>query len=206
MKKEDKCKLCRQLGVKLYLKGDRCLTEKCAFERRPYPPGKQRFQRRKVSDYARHLMEKQKARAIYGVRERQFKRYFFGAKKQKGKTGENLIRILESHLDNMLYRAGFATSRKQARQMVLHRFVKINNRLVSTSSYFLKKGDIVELVEKAKEDEFVKARMEEAMKRGIPSWLQIDAGKFTFTVLDIPSTQEVNPPFNENAIVELYSK
>jgi small subunit ribosomal protein S4 len=192
--------------VKLYLKGDRCLTEKCAFERRPYPPGKERFQRRKVSDYARHLMEKQKARAIYGVREKQFKRYFFGAKKRKGKTGENLICILESRLDNMLYRAGFATSRKQARQMVLHRFVKINNRLVNTPSYFLKKGDIVELVDKAKEDEFVKARIEDTIKRGIPSWLQIDAGKFTFIVLDIPSTQEVNPPFNEDAIVELYSK
>ncbi|MCD6223358.1 MAG: 30S ribosomal protein S4 [Deltaproteobacteria bacterium] len=206
MKKEDKCKLCRQLGVKLYLKGDRCLTEKCAFERRPYPPGKERFQRRKMSDYARHLMEKQKARAIYGVREKQFKRYFFGAKRRKGKTGENLISILESRLDNMLYRAGFATSRKQARQMVLHRFVKINNRLVNTPSYFLKKGDIVELVDKAKEDEFVKTRIEETIKRSIPSWLQIDAGKFTFTVLNIPSTQEVNPPFNENAIVELYSK
>ncbi len=203
MKRQDGCKLCRQLGVKLYLKGDRCLTEKCAFERRPYPPGKERFQRRKVSDYAIHLMEKQKARAIYGVRERQFRRYFFKAKREKGRTGENLVRILESRLDNMLYRAGFAASRRQARQMISHRFVKVNGRIVNIPSYLLRKGDVVEL---AKENDFIKARVEEAVKRGIPSWFQVDADKLAFTVLNIPSTGDVNLPFNENAIVELYSK
>ncbi|MCD6133667.1 MAG: 30S ribosomal protein S4 [Deltaproteobacteria bacterium] len=203
MKRQDGCKLCRQLGVKLYLKGDRCLTEKCAFERRPYPPGKERFQRRKISDYAIHLMEKQKARAIYGVRERQFRRYFFKAKREKGRTGENLVRILESRLDNMLYRAGFATSRRQARQMISHRFVKVNGRIVNIPSYLLRKGDVVAL---AKENDFIKAGIEEAVKRGIPSWFQVDADKLTFTVLNIPSTGDVNLPFNENAIVELYSK
>ncbi len=206
MKKQDECKLCRRLGAKLYLKGDRCLTGKCAFERRPYPPGKERFQRRKMSDYATHLMEKQKARAIYAVGERQFRRYFFKAKREKGRTGENLVRILESRLDNMLYRVGFATSRGQARQMISHRFVRVSGRMVNIPSYLLRKADVVALIDEAKKNDFIKAGIEEAVKRGIPSWFQVDADKFTFTVLNIPSTGEVNPPFNEDAVVELYSK
>ena len=200
------CKRCRALGTKLFLKGERCFTDKCAFEKRPYGPGKSKGSRRKITSYGEHLMEKQKAKAVYGVLERQFRKYFYEAKKQKGETGVNLVQLLERRLDNVIFRAGFASSRKEARRLVSHGHILVNAKKVNIPSYLLKKGDTISLSEKVKNNEDVKNRFEEAAKRGVVSWISVDMDKFSASFVDIPTKEDVQPPFNDNAIVELYSK
>ncbi len=200
------CKRCRALGAKLFLKGEKCFTNKCPFEKRPYRPGKDKSSRRKITNYAEHLMEKQKARTIYGVMERQFRKYFAQAKKQKGETGENLVRLLERRLDNVVFRSGMASSRKEARRLVSHGHILVNAKKVNIPSYLLKKGDTISLSEKVKNNEDVKNRFEEAAKRGVVSWISVDMDKFSASFVDIPTKEDVQPPFNDNAIVELYSK
>ncbi len=200
------CKRCRALGVKLFLKGDKCFTDKCPFEKRPYPPGKDRSYRRKITSYGEHLMEKQKAKAVYGVLERQFRIYFKEAKRQKGETGANLVKLLERRLDNVVYRAGMASSRKQARRLVSHGHILVNGRKVDIPSYLVRKGDVISLSEKMKNKEEIRARFEENVKRGVASWISVDLDKMSATFNDIPTRDDIQPPFNENAIVELYSK
>jgi small subunit ribosomal protein S4 len=200
------CKRCRALGVKLFLKGDKCMTDKCPFEKRPYRPGKEKTSRRKVTNYAEHLMEKQKARTIYGVMERQFRKYFAEAKRQKGETGENLVRLLERRLDNVVFRSGMASSRKEARRLVSHGHIRVNNRKVNIPSFLVKKGDTVSFSDKIRAQEDIKNRFEENSKRGVVSWISVDMDKFSATFVDIPTKEDVQPPFNDNAIVELYSK
>ena len=200
------CRRCRALGVKLFLKGDRCFTDKCAFERRPYPPGKTRNYRRKLSSYAEHLMEKQKAKAVYGVLERQFRRYFEEAKRQKGETGANLVVLLERRLDNVVYRAGFASSRREARRLVSHGHVRVNGKKVDIPSYLVRKGDVISIADKMKNKEEFRRKFEENARRMAASWMNLDLDNVTATFVDYPTRDDVQPPFNENAIVELYSK
>ena len=200
------CRRCRALGVKLFLKGEKCFTDKCAFERRPYPPGKTRNYRKKLSSYAEHLMEKQKAKTAYGVLERQFRRYFKEAKGQKGETGANLVILLERRLDNVVYRSGFASSRKEARRLVSHDHIRVNGKKVNISSYLVKKGDVISVSEKMKGKEEFKNMFEENAKRMASSWINVDLDNVSATFVDIPTRDDIQPPFNENAIVELYSK
>ncbi len=200
------CKRCRALGVKLFLKGDRCFTDKCAFEKRPYGPGKNKASRKKITSYGEHLMEKQKAKAVYGVLERQFRKYFYEAKKQKGETGANLVQLLECRLDNVVFRSGMASSRKEARRLVSHGHILLNGRKVNVPSYLLKKGDSVSLSAKMKTKEEIKSKFEESARRGVASWISVDIDNMSATFVDIPTKEDIQPPFNENAIVELYSK
>ena len=200
------CKRCRALGTKLFLKGERCFTDKCAFEKRPYGPGKSKGSRRKITSYGEHLMEKQKAKAVYGVLERQFRKYFYEAKKQKGETGVNLVQLVERRLDNVIFRAGFASSRKEARRLVSHGHILVNGIKVNVPSYILKKGDVISLSEKMKAKEEVKSKFEDNSRRGVSSWISVDIDKMSATFVDIPTKEDIQPPFNENAIVELYSK
>ncbi len=200
------CRRCRALGVKLFLKGERCFTDKCAFERRPYPPGKTKNTRRKLSSYALHLMEKQKAKAVYGVLERQFRKYFEEAKRQKGETGANLVTLLERRLDNVVYRAGFASSRREARRLVSHGHIRVNGKKVDIPSYLVKKGDVISVSDKMKNKEEFKNKFEENTRRSAVSWISVDLDKAEAIFNDYPTRDDVQPPFNENAIVELYSK
>lgn len=200
------CRLCRREGMKLFLKGERCYT-KCILDKRPTPPGQHGKQRVKVSDYGRHLREKQKARWISGVLENQFQRYFHNAEAEKGMTGENLLRALELRLDNVVRRMGFASSTKAARQMVLHGHVQVNGKTVNVSSYGVKAGDAIALKEKIKTNVFVKGTLENTAKRGgVPSWLEVSPDTFSGKVLHVPSREEMSYPINEQLIVELYSK
>ncbi len=201
------CRLCRRENLKLYLKGDRCYGGKCAFERRAYAPG-QHGQRRgaKFSDYRIQLREKQKVRRIYGVLENQFRGYYLRAEKQKGITGTNLLILLESRLDNMVYRMGFAASRNQARQMVRHNHFKVNGRKVNIPSYQVKPGDKVEVKEKSRNVPQIQEAMETVVRRGIPSWIEVDKEKFQGTLTALPNREEFTIPVQEQLIVELYSK
>ena len=201
------CRLCRRENLKLYLKGDRCYGGKCAFERRAYAPG-QHGQRRgsKFSDYRIQLREKQKVRRIYGVLENQFRGYYLRAEKQKGITGTNLLILLESRLDNMVYRMGFAASRNQARQMVRHNHFKVNGRKVNIPSYQVKPGDKVEVKEKSRNGPQIQEAMETVVRRGIPSWIEVDKEKFQGTLTALPNREEFTIPVQEQLIVELYSK
>ncbi|AEA34306.1 30S ribosomal protein S4 [Hippea maritima] len=200
------CRRCRALGVKLFLKGDRCFTDKCAFERRPYPPGKSRNARRKMSSYGLHLAEKQKAKAEYGVLERQFRKYFEEAKRQKGETGANLVVLLERRLDNVVYRSGMASSRREARRLVTHGHIRVNGHKVDIPSYLVRKGDVITVSDKMKAKEEFKRRFEENSRRMSASWINVDLDNVSATFVDMPTRDDVQPPFNENAIVELYSK
>jgi small subunit ribosomal protein S4 len=204
---DPKCKQCRREGVKLFLKGERCLTLKCAIERRNYAPGDhgQNF-RRKVTEYGVQLREKQKARRMYGVLERQFRGYYEKAANQKGITGENLLRMLEMRLDNLVYRLGLASSRSQARQLVLHRHMAVNGRTVTIPSYQCKAGDRIEVRTGSKEVDAFKSSMEARDPNSLVSWLSVDKDKLTGSVLSSPSRQEIPVPLNEQLIVELYSK
>lgn len=199
-----KCRLCRREGMKLFLKGDRCVSTKCAFERRQYPPGEhgQRM-RRRTTEYGMQLREKQKVKRIYGVLERQFRRYFEIASRQKGVTGENLLRLLELRLDNVVYRAGLAASRDAARQLVSHRHFTVNGRIVNVPSYSVKVGDVVA----AREDirDVVKANVERYGTDSV-SWLQVSPEQLSVTVVDLPSRETIGIPIQEQLIVELYSK
>ncbi|MFN8178590.1 MAG: 30S ribosomal protein S4 [bacterium] len=204
---DPKCKQCRREGVKLFLKGERCLTLKCAIERRNYAPGEhgQNF-RRKITDYGVQLREKQKARRTYGILERQFRGYYEKAIRQKGVTGENIMRLLELRLDNLVYRLGLASSRSQARQLVRHRHVEVNGRTVTIASYQCRPGDRIQMREGSRELDVVKASLEAKDPASLVSWLSVDREKLAGSVLQSPSRQEIPVPLNEQLIVELYSK
>ena len=202
------CRLCRREGEKLYLKGDRCLTEKCAVGRRSYAPGQQHSQgaRRKVSEYGMQLREKQKLRRIYGVLERQFARYFELAERKKGVTGESLLQILESRLDNVVYRMGFAASRAEARQLVRHGAFTVKGHKVNIPSYLLRVGDEVKLREGALESPRLKQLAAEAPDRNVPDWLDVDPVKMTGYIKALPLREQIDVPVREHLIVELYSR
>jgi small subunit ribosomal protein S4 len=201
---ESKCRLCRREGIKLFLKGDRCMSTKCAVERRQYPPGEHgQRRRRRITEYGLQLREKQKVKRIYGVLEKQFRRYFDRANRQKGVTGENLLRLLEMRLDNVVYRGGFAASRNAARQFITHRHFRVNGRTVSIPSYSLRVGDTVEVRDSLKE--VAKSTLERRGAESI-SWLSVSPDKLSVAVLEAPSRESIPIPIQEQLIVELYSK
>lgn len=200
------CKRCRREGMKLFLKGDRCFTEKCSFERRAYAPGQHGQRRSKLSEYGTQLREKQRAKYTYGVLERQFRKYFEQADRMKGITGENLLQLLERRLDNMSFRLGFAPSRKAARQLVRHGHVTVNGKKVNIPSYMVKQEDVIAVVEASQKNPLISASVEAAKQRGIPEWLSLDDAKFSGKVNAIPTVEQIALPIQEQLIVELYSK
>lgn len=204
------CKLCRRAGEKLYLKGERCYSEKCALEDRSYPPGQhgkeQAFRRRKLSDYGMQLQEKQKARRIYGIQERQFRRYFREAERRSGLTGVNLLVLLETRLDNVVYRLGLATSRAQARQLVSHGHFMVNGRKTNIPAYGLKAGDVVSVRPESRQTTYFKNLREQLGQRAVPAWLSLDADKLEGRILAMPARQEIDVPVQEQLIVEFYSR
>jgi small subunit ribosomal protein S4 len=191
----------------LYLKGDRCYSDKCSFERRAFGPGQHGQARfRKVSDYAIQLREKQKVKNIYGMLEGQFRNYFHKADLKKGITGENLLIMLESRLDNTIFRLGFASSRKQARQLVRHNHIQVNGRKVNVPSFLISVNDVITVKEKSRTNSYLVESMEAVARRGIPSWLELDKAAFKATVKALPNREEITMPIQEQLIVELYSK
>jgi small subunit ribosomal protein S4 len=200
------CKLCRREGMKLFIKGDRCFGEKCAIERRNYPPGEHGQGRTKFSEYGNQLREKQKVKRMYGVLESQFHRYFKEAERIKGITGENLLILLERRLDNMVYRLGFASSRNEARQLVRHSHFLVNGRKVNIPSFLTSPDDKIQLREKSRKIGKILDSLETVARRGIPSWLDYDKSSFTGTIKALPAREELTMPISENLIVELYSK
>jgi len=204
---DSSCKLCRRENLRLYLKGDRCYGDKCGFERRAYAPG-QHGQRRggKLSDYRIQLREKQKVKRIYGLLEKQFRGYYYRAEKQKGITGTNLLILLESRLDNVVYRMGFAASRKQARQLVRHNHFLVNNRKVNIPSYQVTSGDEIAVKDKSKKVPQVVEAMETVVRRGIPDWIDVDKEKVKGILKALPNREDLTMPIQEQLIIELYSK
>ncbi len=200
------CKLCRREGIKLFLKGERCYSSKCAIERRGYAPGQHGQRRTKVTEYGVQLREKQKVRRIYGVLEKQFRRTFYAAERQRGVTGENLMILLERRLDNLVYRMGFAASRGSARQLVLHGHIQVNGKHMNIPSGLLKAGDAISVAAGSKENVQVQESIKAQEKRGFPSWLEIDAEKLSGTIKMLPSKDDIQLPVKEQLIVELYSK
>ena len=200
------CKLCRREGLKLFLKGDRCFTLKCAIEKRNYPPGEHGQRRSKPSEYGVQLREKQKMKRIYGVHETQFRNYFEMAARQKGITGENLVRLLEQRLDNVVHRLGFGASRPQARMLIGHGHIRVNGRRVTIPAYLVRAGDVVEVAPASRDREAIKIALEGAKKRRVPSWLELDAASFKGTVRTLPSKEEMAIPVQEQLVVALYSK
>jgi len=200
------CRICRREGLKLFLKAQRCNTEKCAFERREYFPGQHGQQRSKLSDYGVQLREKQKVKKLYGLLERQFRGTFHRAERRKGITGENLLLMLESRLDNIVYRMGFAGSRAEARQFVRHGHIRVNEKKATIPSASVAVGDLVSIREKSREIPRVLEALEAIERRGIPTWLEIDKKTFTGKVKAFPSREELTLPMQEQLIVELYSK
>lgn len=194
--------------MKLFLKGERCVSEKCSYERRSYPPGQHgpSMRRRKPSDYSIQLREKQKVKRIYGVGETQFRNYFAKAARAKGTTGEVLLTMLETRLDNVVYRLGFASSRAQARQIVRHRHVLVNSRIVDIPSYQAKAGDVIEVKERSRSLEVIQEAMKRFGRRGEPGWLTLDKAKMIGQVVQAPARSDVDMEINEQLIVELYSK
>ena len=200
------CRICRREGEKLFLKGDRCYTEKCAIDRRKYPPGQHGQGFRKLSDYGIQLREKQKVRKTYGLLERKFRRYFQEAERKKGITGEVLLQLLESRLDNIVYRMGFASNRRKARQFVNHGHFLVNGKRVTLASYETKAGDTIEVDESSRDIPEILDSLSKAEHRGIPAWVEIDSEKMKGKILNIPSREEIQLPVKEQLIVELYSK
>ena len=200
------CRLCRREGAKLFLKGDRCLSKKCSIEKRSYPPGMAGQRRVKMKEYGIQLREKQKVRRIYGVLEKQFRGYFHIADNMKGVTGENLLGLLESRFDSVVYNLGFAKSRALARQMIRHNHFNINGRKVNIPSYQAKQGDVVEIRPKSKKSPFVIDSLEAKSDNQIPDWLQLDRGAMRGTVVHAPTRDSVTMSIQEQLIVELYSK
>ncbi len=200
------CRQCRREGLKLFLKGERCYTDKCAIERRNYPPGQHGQARPKFSEYSIQLREKQKLRRIYGVLEGQFRRYFHMADRAKGVTGETLLQLLERRLDNMVYRMGFSTSRAEGRQLVRHGHFTVNGRKVDVPSYLVKPGDVVAVREKSRQVVRIQEALELATRRGIPDWLEVTAEQFAGRMKGLPSRSDLTMPINEKLVVELYSK
>jgi len=200
------CKLCRRENMKLFLKGDRCYTDKCAFDRRPYPPGVHGQRRNKPTEYGVRMREKQKVRRIYGILERQFRCYFANADRQKGVTGDNLISALERRLDSAVFRMGYAATRTDARQLVRHRHLQVNGKSVNVPSYLLKPGDKITLREQSKGLARVQLAMETAGRREQPEWLDFDKNSLTGTVRALPNREAVTLPITEQLIVEFYSR
>ena len=200
------CRLCRREGQKLFLKGDRCYTEKCAADRRPYPPGQHGQGRTKSSEHGQQLREKQKAKRYYGILENQFRGYFEMARKRKGKAGENLLSILETRLDNTIYRLGFAMSRAEARQLVLHGHFLVNGRKVNIPSFLVKPGMIISLREKSRSLDKLKSVIEANSSRVPPKWLEYDANALIAKVTTVPTREDIDFPIEEQLIVEHYSK
>jgi len=201
------CRVCRREGLKLFLKGDRCYTDKCAIEKRAYPPGQHGSSfRRKVSEFGQQLREKQKVKRMYGLMERQFKRFFEEAERRKGMTGENLLRLMELRLDNAVYRIGFASSRAEARQIVRHGHIRINGKKASIPSMRVRLDDEISVREKSRKNSQIVSAMEASMRKGTTSWLEIDAKNFTAKVVSDPKREEITLPIQEQLIVELYSR
>ena len=203
------CALCRREGVKLYLKGDRCYSAKCAIEKRNYPPGPHGQSgsfRRKISDYATQLREKQKARRMYGVMERQFRGYFAEATKATGVTGAALLVLLETRLDNVVYRLGFAASRKQARQLVLHGHIRVNGKRVSVPSYLVKAGEQIAVAEVSRKSQYFQAVAKDLARRSVAEWLSLDAQNLAGSVMSLPSRGQIDSQLKEQLIVEYYSR
>jgi len=204
--REAVCRICRREGDKLFLKGDRCYTDKCAIARRSYAPGQHGQGRKKMSEYGTQLREKQKAKRYYGLLENQFYHYFELATKMAGKTGENLLKVLESRLDNVVYRAGFAMSRPEARQLVSHGHFTVNGKAVNIPSYLVKAGDVVAIVEKSMSSDKIKGVLEANASRPALNWLSVDKNKAQATVVNLPERSEIDLQVEEQLIVELYSK
>ncbi len=201
------CRQCRREKLKLFLKGDRCYSDKCAFEKRAFPPGQHGQARmRKVSDYSIQLREKQKVRRIYGMLEGQFKRYFVMAERAKGVTGENLLVFLERRLDNTIFRLGYASSRTQARQLVKHNHIQVNSKTVNIPSFLISVNDVISIREKSRKIETINDSLEAVARRGVPNWLELDQKNYTGKVKALPDRQEITMPIQEQLIVELYSK
>ena len=200
------CKLCRREGKKLYLKGERCYTGKCAIERRAYAPGQHGQSRKKATEYGLQLRAKQQAKRYYGIQEGQFYKYFLMAERKQGVTGENLLRICESRLDNVVYLLGWANSRAEARQLVTHGHYKVNGKKVNIPSYLLKAGDEIAIKDKSKESDKIKATVEANASRPVPQWLDLNADALTGKVLALPTREQIMVPVEEHLIVELYSK
>jgi small subunit ribosomal protein S4 len=201
------CRLCRREGMKLFLKGERCYTEKCAIEKRNFPPGQHgKTRKAKLAGYGLQLREKQKVKRIYGVLEEQFRRYFETADRTRGITGELLLQLLERRLDNVVYRLGLATSRPQARQFVRHGHFLVNGRKVDIPSYSLKAGDVVGVLPRSQKNPVIEHAMEEVKGRGIPGWLTFDPASMTGRIAGMPTREQINLPVQEQLIVELYSK
>lgn len=200
------CRLCRREGVKLFLKGDRCYSGKCAIEKRNYAPGQHGQRRSKQSEYGLQLREKQKARRIYGVLEGQFREYFSEAERKKGVAGENLLVILETRFDNIVYRLGFADSRAQARQFVRHNHFNLNGKKANIPSMQLKVGDVIQLKEGSKDSAIIKAIVDNLGTKTPPAWLELDVDNLSGKVVNLPTKEEIDIPVDEQMIVELYSK
>jgi small subunit ribosomal protein S4 len=201
------CRLCRREGIKLFLKGTRCVSEKCSFNKRGYNPGQHGQGRRgKLSDYGMQLREKQKVKRIYGVLEKQFRGYFQKAEKQKGVTGETLLQMLERRLDNVVFRSCFASSRAQARQMVKHNSVRVNDEKVNIPSFLVKKGDVIRIKVDPENSKIMEENLKANKDRGVPNWLGLDEAQFSVTVKELPSRDDIGFPVEEQLIVELYSK
>ena len=201
-----KCRQCRREGAKLFLKGEKCYTAKCAIEKRPFPPGQHGQRRARLSDYATQLREKQKLRRIYGLLEGQFRSYYQEAARLKGSTGENLLRLLESRLDNVVYRMGFAASRTEARQLLRHNGITVNGVKVNIPSYLVKANEVVAVGEKARSQLRVQAAMDLAQQRGFADWVEVDPKKLEGVFKRMPERSDLPPEINEHLVVELYSK
>lgn len=200
------CRLCRREGMKLYLKGDRCYSGKCAVDRKSYAPGMHGQSRKKVSEYGIQLREKQKTRRIYGILERQFRNYFEEAERQQGITGENLLRLLERRLDNVIYRLGLGASRVEARQLVRHGHFTVNGRKVNIPSFLVRVGDVIEVREKSKESPRIKELTERAAEKTLPAWLEYEPDQVRGHVVALPARDQIDVPVQEHLIVELYSR
>ena len=200
------CKLCRREGKKLFLKGERCYTGKCAFERRSYAPGQHGQSRKKTSEYGMQLRAKQQARRYYGIQEGQFHKYFLMAERRQGMTGENLLKICESRLDNVAYLLGWASSRAEARQLTTHGHYLVNGKKVDIPSYLLKEGDVVSLRQKGLDSDKIKAVLEANGSRPVPEWLDKDSENMTAKVVKMPDREQIEVPVEEHLIVEFYSK
>ena len=204
--KDEQCRICRREGQKLFLKGSRCYSDKCSVTRRNYAPGQHGQKRTKLSEYGTQLREKQKTRSFYGVGEKQFRKYFEMASNKKGITGTNLLQILESRLDNVVYRLGFGASRPQARQIVTHGNIEVNGIKTDIASYLVKPGDVIAVRENRKDNAVIKANVEAGSARPVPEWLELDSKNLSAKVLRVVNREEIDLPVEEHLIVELYSK
>ena len=204
--KDEQCRICRREGQKLFLKGSRCYTDKCSISRRNYAPGQNGQKRKKLSEYGTQLREKQKTKSFYGVGEKQFRKYFDIASNTKGKTGEVLLQLLESRLDNVVYRLGFGSSRAQARMLVTHGTFEVNGKKVDIASYLVKPGDVIAVREIRKDNGTIKNNIEENASRPVPEWLEKDAEKLSGKVVRLAAREDIDLPVEEHLIVELYSQ